>query len=61
MNELILPPDELTPQDRMRAFREDLQALNELTAIVHQKAVEGDNAAGHLDLKLRERKDHVWL
>src|SRR5262249_20242005 len=45
-----------TPQDRMRAFREDLAALNELAVTVHQKAVDGDNAAGHLDLKIRERK-----
>ena len=59
MNELILP-DELTSQDRMRAFREDLHALNELAATVHQKAVEGDNAAGHLDLKIRERKASMF-
>jgi hypothetical protein len=55
MNELILP-DELTPQDRMKAFREDLRALDELAATVHQKVIEGDNAAGHLDVKIRERK-----
>src|SRR5215471_563538 len=60
MNELILPPDELTSQDRMRAFREDLHALNELATIVHQKAIEGDNAAGHLDLKIRERKASMF-
>src|SRR5215472_4238947 len=60
MNELILPPDELTPQDRMKAFREDLRALDELAATVHRKAVEGDNAAGHLDLKIRERKASMF-
>jgi hypothetical protein len=46
----------LKPEDRMRVFQEDLQALDELAAKVHAKAIEGDNAAGHLDLKIRERK-----
>jgi hypothetical protein len=55
MKEVILP-DELTPRARMKAFEEDLRALNELSVTVHRKAVEGDNAAGHLDLKIRERK-----
>jgi hypothetical protein len=33
MNELIFP-DELTPEDRMKAFREHLRSLDELAAIV---------------------------
>jgi hypothetical protein len=47
---------ELTPEARVTAFQEDLAALNKLAKVVHRKAIEGDNAAGHLDLKIRERK-----
>jgi hypothetical protein len=47
---------EITERDRMRVFLEDSQALAELAAVVHKKAMEGDNAAGHLDLKIRERR-----
>jgi hypothetical protein len=27
-----------------------------LSIVVHKKAMEGDNTAGHLDLKIRERR-----
>jgi hypothetical protein len=39
----------------MRAFQQDLRALNRLAKVVHKKAAGRDNAAGHLDLKIRER------
>jgi hypothetical protein len=58
VNEMLKPDEllELTKQDRFRVFREDLRALDELAKVVHLKALNGDNAAGHLDLKIRERK-----
>jgi hypothetical protein len=51
---------DLTEEDRVSAFLEDLQALNELAAVVHKKALEGDNAAGHLDVKIRDRKASMF-
>jgi hypothetical protein len=64
MNDLTIPKVdellELTKQDRFRVFREDLRALDELAKVVHQKALNGDNAAGHLDLKIRERKAQMF-
>jgi hypothetical protein len=50
---------EITEADRLRVFREDDEALAELAQITHARAIaEGgkDNAAGHLDLKIRERR-----
>jgi hypothetical protein len=62
MNEMMKPDEllELTKQDRMRIFQEDLRALDELAQVVHRKALDGDNAAGHLDLKIRERKAQMF-
>ena len=51
---------QITERDRMRVFLEDSQALAELAVVVHKKAMEGDNAAGHLDLKIRERRASMY-
>jgi hypothetical protein len=54
---------EITEADRLRVFREDDEALAELAQITHARAIaEGgkDNAAGHLDLKIRERRAAMW-
>jgi len=54
---------EITTTDRLRVFREDDEALAELAQITHARAIaEGgkDNAAGHLDLKIRERRAAMW-
>jgi hypothetical protein len=54
---------EITEADRLRVFREDDEALAELARITHTRAIaEGgkDNAAGHLDLKIRERRAAMW-
>jgi hypothetical protein len=54
---------EITEADRLRVFREDDAALAELAQITHARAIaEGgkDNAAGHLDLKIRERRAATW-
>jgi hypothetical protein len=45
--------------DRLERFREDDAALAELAEVVHKRAMaegENANAAGHLDLKVRERR-----
>ena len=47
----------------MRVFREDDEALAELAQITHARAIANggkDNAAGHLDLKIRERRAAMW-
>ena len=49
----------ITEADRLRVFREDDEALAELARITHARAIADngkDNAAGHLDLKIRERR-----
>ena len=56
----LTPLLELTAIDRMRVFREDDAALAELAQVVHVKAIGGDNAAGHLDLRIRERRAAMW-
>src|SRR5262249_284129 len=61
--------DDMTPMfgiiaaDRLRVFREDDEALAELAQITHARAIADggkDNAAGHLDLKIRERRAAMW-
>jgi hypothetical protein len=59
----MTPVFEITEADRLRVFREDDEALAELAQITHARAIaEGgkDNAAGHLDLKIRERRAAMW-
>src|SRR5215472_4653048 len=59
----LTPMVEITTTDRLRVFREDDEALAELAQITHARAIaEGgkDNAAGHLDLKIRERRAAMW-
>jgi hypothetical protein len=60
----VVPPTlRLSPEDRMRVFVEDDRALAELVQKVHERAMsdtEGANAAGHLDLKIRERRATMW-
>jgi hypothetical protein len=54
---------EITAADRLRVFREDDEALAELAQITHARAIADggkDNAAGHLDLKIRERRAAMW-
>jgi len=53
----------ITEADRLRVFREDDEALAELAQITHTRAIADggkDNAAGHLDLKIRERRAAMW-
>src|SRR5262245_36552288 len=53
----------ITEADRLRIFREDDEALAELARITHARALADngkDNAAGHLDLKIRERRAAMW-
>ena len=53
----------ITAADRLRVFREDDEALAELAQITHARAIANggkDNAAGHLDLKIRERRAAMW-
>src|SRR6516165_1628794 len=53
----------ITEADRLRVFREDDEALAELARITHTRAIADsgkDNAAGHLDLKIRERRAAMW-
>jgi len=53
----------ITEADRLRVFREDDEALAELVRITHARAIADngkDNAAGHLDLKIRERRAAMW-
>ena len=59
-----LPPTlRVSAEDRLRVFREDDAALAELADITHKRAMgNGDNAnaAGHLDLRIRERRAAMW-
>ena len=53
----------ITEADRLRVFHEDDEALAELARITHTRAIADggkDNAAGHLDLKIRERRAAMW-
>ena len=53
----------ITEADRLRMSREDDEALAELARITHARAIADngkDNAAGHLDLKIRERRAAMW-
>src|SRR5262249_15817342 len=53
----------ITAADRLRVFHEDDEALAELAQITHARAIADggkDNAAGHLDLKIRERRAAMW-
>ena len=59
----MTPMFEITAADRLRVFREDDEALAELARITHARAIADggkDNAAGHLDLKIRERRAAMW-
>ena len=59
----MTPMFEITEADRLRVFREDDEALAELARITHTRAIADggkDNAAGHLDLKIRERRAAMW-
>src|SRR5262245_35581788 len=62
MNDMT-PKLEITEADRLRIFREDDEALGELAKVTHARAIADagkDNAAGHLDLKIRERRAAMW-
>ena len=59
----MTPMFEITEADRLRVFHEDDEALAELAQITHTRAIADggkDNAAGHLDLKIRERRAAMW-
>jgi hypothetical protein len=59
----MTPILEITEADRLRVFREDDAALAELAQITHARAIADggkNNAAGHLDLKIRERRAAMW-
>jgi len=59
----MTPMFEITESDRLRVFREDDEAVAEVAQITHARAIaEGgkDNAAGHLALKIRERRAAMW-
>jgi hypothetical protein len=59
----VLPSHQVSAADRLRRFREDDEALAELAEIVHERAMadgENANAAGHLDLRIRERRSAMW-
>src|SRR5262245_6971503 len=59
----MTPMFDITQADRLRVFREDDEALAELAQITHARAIADggkDNAAGHLDLKIRERRAAMW-
>jgi hypothetical protein len=59
----MTPMLEISQADRLRVFREDDEALAELAQITHARAIADggkDNAAGHLDLKIRERRAAMW-
>ena len=58
-----LPTHQVSAADRLQRFREDDAALAELAEVVHKRAMaegENANAAGHLDLRLRERRAAMW-
>jgi len=50
---------ELTKEDRVRIFFSDLQRLDELLEVVHRKALDGDPAAVHAEVKVLERRSRV--
>src|SRR5262245_59621272 len=57
------PKLEITEADRLRIFREDDEALAELARVTHARAIADDgkdNAACHLDLKIRQRRAAMW-
>src|SRR5215510_9781934 len=59
----MTPKLEITEADRLRIFREDDEALAELARVTHARAIADDgkdNAAGHLDLKIRERRAAMY-
>ena len=59
----MLPTLQISAADRLRVFREDDAALAELADITHKRAIadgEHANAAGHLDLRIRERRAAMW-
>ena len=49
----------LTKEDRVRIFFSDLQRLDELLEVVHRKALEGDPAAVHAEVKVLERRSRM--
>jgi hypothetical protein len=51
---------ELTKEDRVRIFFNDLQKLDELLEVVHRKALDGDPAAVHAEVKVLERRSHMF-
>ena len=58
-----LPTLQVSAADRLQRFREDDEALAELAVKVHERAMgngENANPAGHLDLKIRERRAAMW-
>jgi hypothetical protein len=62
-NGSVLPMHQVSAADRLQRFNEDDRALAELAVRVHQRAMgdgENANAAGHLDLRLRERRAAMW-
>lgn len=57
------PTLQVSAADRLRVFREDDAALAELAEKTHMRAMadgENANAAGHLDLRIRERRAAMW-
>jgi hypothetical protein len=46
-------------EDRVRIFFNDLQRLDDLVEVVHRKALEGDNAAVHAEVKVLERRSRM--
>ena len=62
-NGSVLPTHTISAAERLKRFQEDDQALAELAEKVHQRAMADDehaNSAGHLDLRLRERRACMW-
>jgi hypothetical protein len=61
---VVVPPTlQVSAADRLRVFREDDAALAELAEKTHERAMadgEHANAAGHLDLRIRERRAAMW-
>src|SRR5262249_62349632 len=59
----ITPVFEITEADRLRVFHEYGVALAELARMTHARAMAAGgkaNAAGHRDLKIRERRAAMW-
>jgi hypothetical protein len=58
-----LPTHTVSAADRLQRFHEDDEALAELAEVVHKRAMaenESANPAGHLDLRIRERRAAMW-